>query len=433
MSKINYDKTGKGSGVNSRPLVYKDNLMFGNMQGIFFCFDKYTGKERWRIETGEPIVGRAVKSNDYIYFGSNNGYLYKIDPKGNIKWKFKTGGGIMGVSVYKEKIIFGSTDKNLYILNKNGQELSKYKTGGKIFTKPKIFEDKIFFGSCDSHFYCINFNGNLIWRFYAGDEISSVMGDMDIKDSKIYFASVNKYVYCLSLNGELLWKTRTGDDIFTCPKVYKDKLFVNARDGNFYCFDKNNGKINWIFKFYTTAYSTPVIENGVIYFGSCYPRNKFFALDTSGNKLWDFIANESIGPPAVDKNKIYFCCWNGVNYCLDKNGKEIWRVVLGTGEMADLSFALPKPNTHPESWESISKQKTKEKRRKKEIQDYEKGTQIIFDDIDKNEYVSETTQYRGLDDSVGSYKKGSSAYSDLRKKQKERKREEFFLRRQGRM
>ena len=51
-----------------------------------------TGRMEWRYETGRGVWSSpAVGSDGTVYVGSDDGYLYAINPAGTLKWSYQTG------------------------------------------------------------------------------------------------------------------------------------------------------------------------------------------------------------------------------------------------------------------------------------------------------------------------------------------------------
>ena len=426
---IKAGEIGKGSTIIGYPKVYKNNLLFGNTEGEFYCLNKNNGKEKWKNHLGGKILGSPSAKNNSIYIGTGK-YLYKLDKNGKGIWRFKTGGVVSGLTLYKDLVLFVSTDNCLYITDKKGNLKLKYRTGDEVFVNPTIHKDKIYFGSSDGHFYCIDFKGKLEWKFNTDGEISTFDG-FDIVDEKLYFGASNYYIYCIDLKGNLVWKKRTGDVPFSTPRVDGENLYIGGRDGNFYCLDKDTGKEKWIFKFYTGCYSTPVIKNNRVYFGTAYPRNLFLSLNkTTGKKIWSFKATSGVATPALEKTKEYICCGNGSVFCINKEGEKLWHTKTGSGKPADLTKAIPPPKVNPDALKDMIKEQLELEEPFEDT--YERGTVIRRDEISQEEYASlrELGGYQKPNSGVTKYK--GSPDEEKRKREKKEK-EEFCLRREGRM
>lgn len=89
---------------------------------------------------------------------------------------------------------------------------------------------------------------------------------------------------------------------------------------------KTKVEIKWKYESKNIITSTPVYANGVIYLGA---GGSLLAVDTTGKKLFAFKTKGPVkGKPAVTNSKIYFQSGDGFLYCIDKKGKEIWKLQL---------------------------------------------------------------------------------------------------------
>jgi len=84
--------------------------------------------------------------------------------------------------------------------------------------------------------------------------------------------------------------------------------------------------LKWKFKTEGKIFSSPIVQNGIVYIGS--EDGYFYAVDEkSGNSKWKFKTNGAIHSSASIYNDIiYFGSFDGYYYALNsKTGKEIWR------------------------------------------------------------------------------------------------------------
>ena len=57
-----------------------------------FGFCQSIGSKQWGYKTsGDVRSSPAIGSDEIIYIGTKNNYLYAINPDGSRKWRFKTG------------------------------------------------------------------------------------------------------------------------------------------------------------------------------------------------------------------------------------------------------------------------------------------------------------------------------------------------------
>jgi outer membrane protein assembly factor BamB len=167
------------------------------------------GTLRWRFpiraEYGEVNSSPTVNPADgTIYVGSDDQYVYAINPDGTQKWRFNPG------------------------------------TGYDIESTPAVAIDPsdgnytVYIGSDDSYVYAINAStGGLKWRFDTGDQvISSPVVDLD---GTIYVGSDDGRVYAINPNGTPKWNFPTGDQIRSSPALgLTGFIHIGSNDGRLY-------------------------------------------------------------------------------------------------------------------------------------------------------------------------------------------------------
>ena len=82
-----------------------------------FGFCQSIGSKQWGYKTsGDVRSSPAIGSGGTIYVGSNDNYLYAINPDGSRKWRFKTGDDVSSSPAIGSDgtIYVGSWDDNLY-------------------------------------------------------------------------------------------------------------------------------------------------------------------------------------------------------------------------------------------------------------------------------------------------------------------------------
>ena len=128
------------------------------------------------------------------------------------------------------------------------------------------------------------------WKFPTGDRVIS---SPVFKDNVIYFAGDDKNVYAVdAATGRQIWKRTTNGPVPATPAIAEGTVYVGSYDGKFYAFDAQTGALKWKFatdgerrfeakgihgwqpKNQTIAdpfdvfLSSPVVANGMVYFGS---------------------------------------------------------------------------------------------------------------------------------------------------------------------
>ncbi|WP_374073235.1 PQQ-binding-like beta-propeller repeat protein [Bdellovibrio bacteriovorus] len=85
--------------------------------------------------------------------------------------------------------------------------------------------------------------------------------------------------------GREKWRLPISNGVEPSAASIRDRLFVGASDGNFYSIESSTGQIQWSFPTKAENLSTPLLEEGIVYFLA--GNNVFYALDAAtGRQVW---------------------------------------------------------------------------------------------------------------------------------------------------
>ena len=188
-----------------------------------------------------------------------------------------------------------------------------YKTSAKVFSSPVISGNKVFIGSDDSSVYSIDAkDGRLFWKFKTGGKVRSSAA---VSDDKVLVMSSNGLLYCIDQeSGKQVWTfTTSGEHVFAAKGLHGAP--------------QNYGIINDPWDMFL---SSPVIANGIVYFGC--GSGTFYALDcNSGKEKWEFETKGVIhSSPAYSDSTIFFGSWDSYMYALNSaTGTLKWKFKTG--------------------------------------------------------------------------------------------------------
>jgi len=176
---------------------------------------------------------------------------------------------------------------------------------------------------------------NVRWEFEIGKSTdlpdsrgmnhSFAMAPPAIAHETVYIHSSDDYLYAVDANnGKLRWKFNTighASDISSAPAIAEGVVFFGTGyysdidsgynpKGYFYALDAATGKLKWDYPTEHCADSSPVVDNGIVYFGS----DGIYALDTQNGKLkWKYNTSGIIGSPLlISGDNLYY-----PDYCSD--------------------------------------------------------------------------------------------------------------------
>ncbi len=86
---------------------------------------------------------------------------------------------------------------------------------------------------------------------------------------------------------DLKWKFKTEGKIFSSPIVQNGIVYIGSEDGYFYAIDEKSGNLKWKFKTNGAVHSSASIYNDTVYFGSF--DGYYYALNSkTGKEIWRF-------------------------------------------------------------------------------------------------------------------------------------------------
>ncbi|ETR73052.1 MAG: hypothetical protein OMM_01246 [Candidatus Magnetoglobus multicellularis str. Araruama] len=290
-----------GGRTTSSPAVYSNNVIFGSEDHHVYNVNVESGLEKWRFPTHGPVYSSpAIDKSGNIYIGSCDHNLYAITPDGRRKWSFFTNGHIISspsivyftnrYGVLLSTVYVGSHDNHMYALDmETGQLQWSINVGGDVLGTPAISNDRtIFVAGCITlgevqlhNLYALNPDGTIKWKFEMrrGAYASPVLFSDTIKSKTVGMVILGSYdnsLYGLSYSGEEEWafptrsdsRVRAGDILSTAAVGSSGTIYFGSENHSIYAIDHEKGRVRWSYKTDGPIYSSPVIDNNVLYVGS---------------------------------------------------------------------------------------------------------------------------------------------------------------------
>ena len=178
---------------------------------------------------------------------------------------------------------------------------------------------------------------SLLWVTEVGPVVSSpVFGE-----GTIYVSTITGRIFALNPSEKKIkWHLNVSSPIVSTPLLHNQILVVATYDswvkgtpfaGKNLVFgiDRENGKQIWKFEIPGDVFSSPALVGGrMIIVGSI--SNAVFALQgNSGDLLWKFETGGQVwSSPSYNGNNIFIGSDDGLLYCLDQDGKLLWKTKL---------------------------------------------------------------------------------------------------------
>jgi outer membrane protein assembly factor BamB len=227
---------------------------------------------------------------------------------------------------------------------------------GQILSSPTIAGDILYVGCSDHFFYAIHLaDGAVAWKFKTESRVASSAA---VSAGLVYFGSFDGTFYGLdAATGQVKWKFQTGgerrfagthlhgaqpagetmpdpfDFFLSSPVVWNGVVYFGSGDSNIYALEAASGNLKWKFKTGDVVHASPAIYGDTLFVGSW--DSYFYALDAAtGREKWRFKTGEDekihnqVGiqsSAAVEDGTVYFGCRDSKVYALDAvTGKERW-------------------------------------------------------------------------------------------------------------
>jgi outer membrane protein assembly factor BamB len=276
-----------------QPAVH-DNTLFFSSSEVFFALDIRSGEVLWKYDTKADDAQKKRKDqwdyhdsspvidNNIVYFGSSVGYIYGFDiTTGEIAWEFATQNEaiVRHTPLIHEGVMYiGDWSGIYYAIDINTKQTIWTKNFlGPFQSSSAIFENVLVFGGRASTIHAVErATGENIWNYSVGSWVS---GDPVIVNGTLYFStSDTKSLYAVEVeSGKPLKKYFIYKNSFSRSVIIDNLIYIATGDayempgtGKVQAFELDgDGKSIWEIDVDTgSVFTTPVILNNMLYFGS---------------------------------------------------------------------------------------------------------------------------------------------------------------------
>ncbi len=151
-----------------------------------------------------------------------------------------------------------------------------------------------------------------------------------IPDHRFIFSVALLVFFCTAVGActpsiEKVWEFPIGSPIYSTPLVVNDFIIFGSESGTLHAVDVK-GNARWTFQASSSEiFSRPITNGKLVFFGAT--NQMFYALDLRGQVKWQFAARERIKSDAlVADNVVYLSSYDGRLYALQaETGKKIWQ------------------------------------------------------------------------------------------------------------
>jgi len=313
------------SSSRSSPAISDDIVYIGSGDGYVYALDAATGTEKWEYKVGGGIWSSPAVTCDTLYIGVEDQfgtYLYALNAvTGTEKWKYEIGVAIP--PPYPPTVSDGIVYLGIWWLGSGsvcaldvatGEKKWEYKTDRAISSSPTVSGDAVYIGSWDNYIYALDaLTGAEKWKYETSD---GVVSSPAVSDNTVYIGSTDSYVYALdAVTGAEKWKYKTDDYILSSPAVSGDTVYIGSKDGYVYALDADTGAEKWKYKTggWIPMDSSPAISGSTVYV--CSDDKYAYALDAlTGTEKWKYKTGGHVSSPAVSGGVVYIGSNDGYVY-----------------------------------------------------------------------------------------------------------------------
>lgn len=248
------------------PVGREDMIYVGTKDGKFHAAKATDGTEVWTWTGPNRIDGRAVITDDRIYFVDGRVDLIALNRAGgSLAWR---------VPLHDASFV-------------GGQPPADNPTFNRRTATPLVTADTVYCGSSDGGLYALDAaTGRKLWRHDARSPIFS--GIAQVAGDVLSFGCMDGSV--VQLNRRTRQETsrmRTGGGVVTTPVFTAGKVVAGSRDYMLYGFNAADGSVAWKFSYwFSWVESTPQLVDGVLYVGASDFRRVTALNPADGRALW---------------------------------------------------------------------------------------------------------------------------------------------------
>lgn len=232
------------------PLIHDGILYVGNNNGHMQAFQLDNGKEIWSQFDDSAYSSKPVAYKDWVVYGNSNGRVFSRHLlTGEEQYLVDLGSAIetQGV-VYKDRVLFQTRNHKVFCLDVlTGKILWTYKRSVPFLTtvqrasKPLVYKDKVYVGFADGQIAAFSLEeGIILWerKLATGAKFVDVDSSPILFRDRLIAGSINGDLAVIEPNSGVV-ERRLTYKVSRNPVVHKDKLLVSTIFGDVILLDKN--------------------------------------------------------------------------------------------------------------------------------------------------------------------------------------------------
>jgi outer membrane protein assembly factor BamB len=250
-----------------------------------------------------------------------------IRPPVSLIWGLKLKGRLYATPIVNGSLgVLPALDRRIYLFDpETGAKRGRIKARSSSSSSPAVAENLLYIASenGDGRLRCLNINsGKVVWV----QDLSDVSAPIVLHGRALLIGNYAGEFYCFNrYTGDINWSYRTGGPIIGGAAAANGKVIVGSSDGYLRCFNFEDGELIWEFAADEAILSTPAIGE------YCYVTStdkRIYAIDIiTGNEAWRFETGGQIfSSPVLDDEAVYFGSNDGCLYSISSyDGHLLWK------------------------------------------------------------------------------------------------------------
>ena len=244
-----------------------------------------------------------------------------------------------------------ATDEMVYVANRQGKlqaladegingvrvkftfppEASEERVPG-VHNAPVLGKKLLYVSSYDGYLYALDRTtlqmGETGWRRPTGEVDKPLVAGpaLDAEQKVVAVGSEDGSLYAYNAqSGELLWPPFvTGDKIWSTPLIANGVIYFGSHDNNVYAVAVSDGRKLWSFPTGGAVVARPMLIQDTLVVGS-FDRHLYGINAKDGSRRWEFQSENWFYAGAVSDGKVIFApSMDGNLYALDAGGRQLW-------------------------------------------------------------------------------------------------------------
>ncbi len=241
--------------IYDQPILHKDRLIFGSRDGNVYSVDVNSGEATWNFAYGTTWAMATSMDEQSVYVGwSTNNLVSALNIEtGEERWQFKCGAHIYTEPLLVgDNVYFGSADGYFYRLNKHtGDKIWQYRIGREIYSSPLYGNNTFYLGCDDGYYYALEEAPKLLKTVYHPDTLKGnvqyLVADPGLTPYLLTkgFRRLNQGDLFRFVNDRIADKNPSVI-VFTLPLIPKEVIGKNPESGLMRKYLESGGKVVWL-------------------------------------------------------------------------------------------------------------------------------------------------------------------------------------------